>query len=109
MVAIYLKNYVENHEYVPELWLEHILEYPHLDYARIQLALDYAKNHLKGMTTFYGRKTFLQGIEIADILLHLQLDQPTIIASLLINCIQHSPNSHDQIAEIFGTEVSDLL
>ncbi len=48
-----------------------------------------AQTTSKGMTTFYGQPCIEQGLEMAEIILNLKLDQEAIAAAVMTSTIQH--------------------
>src|SRR5438045_3463321 len=65
-------------------WLTHFRQYPHLqNNPLIEQAARFAATRSQGLTTFYGQPCLEQGLEMADLLLEMQLDADTAAAAIM--------------------------
>jgi len=74
----------------------------------IQKTVRLAEIAAQGLTTFYGQSYSLQGIEIADILLDLKLDQEAIAASIIAS-IPEDDLTAETIKEQLGEKIEKLV
>jgi GTP pyrophosphokinase len=83
--------YHENGEINLDAWLKHIQHAHHLEKIDlVEKAATLAKESSKGLTTFYGQPCIEQGLEMAEIILNLQLDQEAVAAAILMSSVQHT-------------------
>ncbi len=97
------------HERYEELE-QHILKAnPAADVARIRAAFEYANNHHGPQLRKSGEPYIIHPIAVAEIINELELDQDSIVAALLHDCIEDTDSTHDEIARMFGAQVADLV
>lgn len=111
MVTIKEKfHYLEDGSIDIESWFNKMKR---LNYLReinlIQRAIELAEISSKGLTTFYGQPCIEQGLEMAEILLEMNLDQDAIAASIITSTLKHTSISHETIKEQLGKSVATLL
>jgi GTP pyrophosphokinase len=111
MVALKHKfSYLENGEIDLPHWLEHVKTVHHLEKIdTIEKASLYAKESSKGLTTFYGQPCIEQGLEMAEIVLDLKLDQEAVAAAILLSTFQHTKIKIETVAETMGEGVAKLI
>lgn len=68
-----------------------------------------AETASKGLTTFYGQSCLEQGLEMAEIILDLKLDQDAVAAAILTSTLQHTKLDINHITEKTNARVSKLL
>lgn len=91
-------------------WLQKITENYHLKNVDfISKACHLTNGACKGLTTFYGQPCIEQGLEMAEIILDLKLDQNAVAAAIVSSAVQHTRLSLDIVTEKLGTEVTDLI
>ncbi len=91
-------------------WLTKIKHVYHLDNTElIEKAAELCKQFSKGLTTFYGKSCLEQGLEIAEIILQLKLDQAAVAAALLTSLMSYAHVTPEKIAEQLNPKVLDLL
>lgn len=91
-------------------WLNKIChQHPHTKPELIQKAALLAMTRSTGLTTFYGQPCIEQGLEMAEILLDMHLDQHAISAAILLSSAQHTSLSIDDITEQMGEAVAKLV
>ena len=97
------------HEHYAELE-RHIVEAnPATDTARIRAAFEYANDHHGPQLRKSGEPYIIHPIAVAEIINELELDQDSIVAALLHDCIEDTDSTHDEIARLFGPQVADLV
>ncbi len=93
-----------------QAWLESIHEkYPTLNITALKNACEFINTLTKGMTTFYGKPYLEQGLEIADILLTLKLDQDSIIAGIISSALNLPSLQNDHVQKMLGESVMKLV
>ncbi|MDR3492381.1 MAG: bifunctional (p)ppGpp synthetase/guanosine-3',5'-bis(diphosphate) 3'-pyrophosphohydrolase [Gammaproteobacteria bacterium] len=93
-----------------ESWLNKIKSSSHLNSVElITKTCQLAETTSKGLTTFYGQPCIEQGLEIAEIMLDLQMDQQAISAAIMISSIHHTALPLEKITEQLGNDVTKLI
>ncbi len=89
---------------------EKVLEYnPNLDTKLLYSAFQYAdKKHSKQMRRD-GTPYITHPLAVADIVADLKLDTESLLAALLHDCIEDTDATHEEIAQLFGASVADLV
>ena len=82
---------------------------PAADTARIRAAFEYANEHHGDQLRKSGEPYIIHPIAVAEIVNELDLDQDSIIAALLHDCIEDTDSTHDDIARLFSPDVADLV
>lgn len=82
---------------------------PTADMGRIHAAYECAKLAHSGQKRKEGSDYVTHTIAAAQICVELGLDEDSIIAALLHDCIEDTPLTHDDIAKQFGTTVADIV
>lgn len=89
---------------------ENILELnPTADLGRIHAAYECAKIAHSGQKRKDGSEYVTHTISAAAICVEMGLDEDSIIAALLHDCIEDTPLTHEDIAKQFGSTVADLV
>lgn len=78
-------------------------------YEEIKKAYEYAKNEHAGMKRLTGDDFITHPLEVTKILLDLNVDDTTIIASLLHEVINNGTKTYEDIEEVFGEEVAKIV
>ncbi len=93
-----------------DAWLQHITEKHALpDVELIKKAALLAKTASQGLTTFYGQPCVEQGLEIAEILLDLKIDQDAVAAGILTGSVNDTHLPVDSIKEKFNEHIAKLI
>ncbi len=88
----------------------HILETtPSADVKRVRAAFEYANEHHGPQLRKSGEPYIIHPIAVAEIINELDLDQDSIVAALLHDCIEDTDSTHGDIARLFGVQVADLV
>ncbi len=82
---------------------------PEADTQLISEAFEYARSMHGNQKRDSGEPFVIHPLRVAEILTEIQMDQPTIIAALLHDCIEDTPAGYDQIVEKFSLEVAQLV
>ncbi|OPJ56773.1 GTP pyrophosphokinase [Alkalithermobacter paradoxus] len=82
---------------------------PDSDLDFIIKAYNFAENAHEGQYRKSGEKYFVHPVEVAKILIELELDTITIAAGLLHDVIEDTKYTYEDIQKMFGTETADLV
>ena len=82
---------------------------PAADAERIRAAFEYADHHHGSQLRKSGEPYIIHPIAVAEIVNELELDQDSIIAALLHDCIEDTDSTHDDIARLFSPQIADLV
>ncbi len=82
---------------------------PAADTVRIRAAFEYANEHHGPQLRKSGEPYITHPLAVAEIINELDLDQDSIIAALLHDCIEDTDSTHDDIARLFSPQVADLV
>ncbi len=82
---------------------------PAADAQRIRAAFEYANDHHGPQLRKSGEPYIIHPIAVAEIVNELELDQDSIIAALLHDCIEDTDSTHDDIARLFSPQIADLV
>jgi len=86
------------------------LEYdPDCDLAQLQRAYVYTAKVHDGQVRHSGEPYLIHPLEVAGILVDMQLDDVTIVAGLLHDTVEDTLTSLDEIKRLFGEEVGFLV
>ncbi len=75
----------------------------------LDAALDYATKMHAGQNRISGEPYITHPIAVANLLLDIGMDSPTIAAALLHDCVEDTPATSDDIKNLFGEEVCLLV
>ncbi|WP_027349628.1 GTP diphosphokinase [Halotalea alkalilenta] len=96
-------------------WVEHLNQEVRLsDPSELRRACEFAERITIDAAKRYPAwrevgSNFRAGLEIADILSELHLDQPTLVAAVLYRCVRKELTSLEEVERLFGTEVAGLI
>ena len=79
------------------------------NYEEIKKAYEYAFNEHKGMKRLSGDDFITHPLEVTKILMDLNVDDTTIIASLLHEVINNGNTTFEDLKELFGDEVAMIV
>lgn len=79
------------------------------NYEEIKRAYEYAFNEHKGMKRLSGDDFITHPLEVTKILMDLNIDDTTIIASLLHEVINNGNTTFEDLKELFGEEVAMIV
>lgn len=91
-------------------WLKHIKEKHALsDVTLIEKSALLTKKSSQGLTTFYGQPCLEQGLEIAEILLDLKVNQDAVSAGILMGSVNDTHLTIDMIKEQLNESIAKLI
>jgi RelA/SpoT family (p)ppGpp synthetase len=76
---------------------------------RVQEAYDFAFQAHEGQRRRSGEPYITHPVAVADLLADLRLDAQTLIAAILHDVMEDTPNTKEEITTRFGQEVADLV
>jgi GTP diphosphokinase / guanosine-3',5'-bis(diphosphate) 3'-diphosphatase len=76
---------------------------------RVQAAYDFAFQAHEGQRRRSGEPYITHPVAVADLLADLRLDAQTMIAAILHDVMEDTPNTKEEITAKFGTEVAELV
>ena len=79
------------------------------DFETIKRAYDYAFNEHKGMKRLTGDDFITHPLEVTKILMELNVDDTTIIASLLHEVINNGSKTYEDLVEDFGEDIAKIV
>ncbi|KXZ39432.1 GTP pyrophosphokinase [Alkalithermobacter thermoalcaliphilus JW-YL-7 = DSM 7308] len=82
---------------------------PDSDLDIIIKAYNFAENAHEGQFRKSGEKYFIHPVEVAKILIELELDTTTIAAGLLHDVIEDTKYTYEDLKKAFGQETADLV
>ena len=82
---------------------------PNADMALIDKAVEYANVKHKFQKRKDGSPYIIHPLAVAEIVAELGLDMDAILGALLHDCIEDTDASHEDIEQIFGTTVAELV
>ena len=80
-----------------------------LDVTVLNTACELTKKLTQGLTTFYGQPCIELGLEVAETILNLKLDQETAAASIICGAMTTSPATQEMIKKELGNTVAKLI
>ncbi len=93
-----------------ESWLNKMsYQFPLIKTDLIQKATQLAQSSSAGLTTFYGQPCIEQGLEMAELLLDMNLDPNAISAAILLSPAQHTSLTVEDIREKISDTVAKLV
>ncbi len=84
-------------------------DYEKLDTALIEKAYHFAEEAHRGQNRESGEPYIVHPVEVAKILLGMDMDAPTVAAGLLHDVAEDTENSVESLRESFGDEVAQLV
>ena len=79
------------------------------DFETIKRAYEYAFNEHKGMKRLTGDDFITHPLEVTKILMELNVDDTTIIASLLHEVINNGSKTYEDLVEDFGEDIAKIV
>ncbi|MBQ2817723.1 MAG: bifunctional (p)ppGpp synthetase/guanosine-3',5'-bis(diphosphate) 3'-pyrophosphohydrolase [Clostridia bacterium] len=93
-----------------EKLIERVTKYnPGVDADRIRRAFAYAKEMHGDQRRDSGEPYIAHPLEVAAILADLEVDEPTIIAALLHDCVEDTGSTLSDVTELFGADIAMLV
>lgn len=82
---------------------------PNADINKVIKAYEFADKAHEGQVRNSGEKFIIHPLNVAMILTELNMDTTTIVASLLHDVIEDTDVTYEEIQDVFGTEVVNLV
>ena len=82
---------------------------PGVDMELIDRAVEYAREKHKNQSRKDGSPYIIHPLAVAEIVAEMGLDIDAILGALLHDCIEDTDASHDEIANLFGNSVAELV
>ena len=82
---------------------------PSADLNIIQQAVDYAQNKHKDQKRKDGSPYIIHPLAVAQIVVEMGLDTDAVLGALLHDCIEDTDASHEDIENLFGESVAQLV
>ncbi len=82
---------------------------PGVDMELVDRAVEYAREKHKNQSRKDGSPYIIHPLAVAEIVAEMGLDVDAILGALLHDCIEDTDASHDEIANLFGTSVAELV
>lgn len=79
------------------------------DLALIQKAYVFGATHHAGQMRLSGEPYFSHPLAVADLLADMNFDEATVAAALLHDTVEDTNTSVDELDELFGEEVADIV
>lgn len=80
-----------------------------VDGGVVHAAFDFAISHHGVQLRESGEPYIVHPVKVAEILATMEMDQTTIVAALLHDCIEDTGVTFDNVAEKFGVDVANLV
>jgi len=75
----------------------------------VQKAYEFAAKNHEGQLRKSGEPYIIHPVNVAYILASIELDEPTICAALLHDIVEDTKVTHQDVINIFGQEIADLV
>ena len=79
------------------------------DLTQVRAAYEYALSHHGTQLRKDGTPYITHPLHVAQIIAELRLDNESIIAALLHDCIEDTDSTYDDVAKLFGATVADIV
>ena len=82
---------------------------PNTDLDAVERAVRYAEEKHRGQNRKDGSPYIIHPLAVAEIVAEIGLDTDAIVAALLHDCIEDTSASYDEISNLFGSTVAELV
>ncbi len=82
---------------------------PNVDMALVNKAVEYAERKHRGQKRKDGSPYIIHPLAVAEIVAESGLDTDSILGALLHDCIEDTDSNHDDLSQLFGPTVADLV
>ena len=82
---------------------------PAADMSRIRAAFEYSRNAHDAQMRKDGNEFITHPLSAAEIVAEIGLDDDSLCAALLHDCIEDTGASYDEIAKLFGKDVAEIV
>ncbi len=97
------------YEQLIERFIQKAFKYPKADQEKILAAATYSASKHNNQKRASGEPYIIHPLAVGEILIQLKMDADTIIAGLLHDTIEDTDTTYDELAELFGQSVADMV
>ncbi|MFA6689456.1 MAG: RelA/SpoT family protein [Sphaerochaetaceae bacterium] len=97
------------YEQLLERFIQKAFKYSKEDQEKILAAATFAAEKHKDQKRASGEPYIIHPLAVGEILIQLKMDQDTVCAGLLHDTIEDTDTSYDEIAQLFGKPVADMV
>jgi len=96
-------------EQLIERFIQKAFKYPKEDQEKILAAATYSASKHKNQKRASGEPYLIHPLAVGEILIQLKMDADTIVAGLLHDTIEDTDTTYEELAELFGQSVADMV
>lgn len=97
------------YEQLIERFIQKAFKYPKADQEKILAAATYSASKHNNQKRASGEPYIIHPLAVGEILIQLKMDADTIIAGLLHDTIEDTDTTYEELAELFGQPVADMV
>jgi len=97
------------YEQLIERFIQKAFKYPKADQEKILAAATYSASKHNNQKRASGEPYLIHPLAVGEILIQLKMDADTIIAGLLHDTIEDTDTTYEELAELFGQSVADMV
>jgi GTP pyrophosphokinase len=97
------------YEQLLERFIQKAFKYSKDDQEKILAAATFAAERHKDQKRASGEPYIIHPLAVGEILIQLKMDQDTVCAGLLHDTIEDTATTYDELAELFGKPVADMV
>ncbi len=97
------------YEQLIERFIQKAFKYPKADQEKILAAATYSASKHNNQKRASGEPYIIHPLAVGEILIQLKMDADTIVAGLLHDTIEDTDTTYDELAELFGQSVADMV
>ncbi len=97
------------YEQLIERFIQKAFKYPKVDQEKILAAATYSASKHNNQKRASGEPYIIHPLAVGEILIQLKMDADTIVAGLLHDTIEDTDTTYEDLAELFGQPVADMV
>jgi len=97
------------YEQLIERFIQKAFKYPKADQEKILAAATYSASKHYNQKRASGEPYLIHPLAVGEILIQLKMDADTIVAGLLHDTIEDTDTTYEELAELFGQSVADMV
>ncbi|NBK21675.1 MAG: bifunctional (p)ppGpp synthetase/guanosine-3',5'-bis(diphosphate) 3'-pyrophosphohydrolase [Spirochaetia bacterium] len=97
------------YEQLIERFIQKAFKYPKADQEKILAAATYSASKHNNQKRASGEPYIIHPLAVGEILIQLKMDADTIVAGLLHDTIEDTDTTYEELAELFGQPVADMV
>jgi GTP pyrophosphokinase len=97
------------YEQLIERFIQKAFKYPKTDQEKILAAATFSASKHENQKRASGEPYIIHPLAVGEILIQLKMDADTICAGLLHDTIEDTDTTYEEIAELFGQSVADMV